>query len=186
MLDAISAGNRKASDELLPLVYQELRKLAASQMRRESPGHTLQPTALVHDAYLRLVGSGEVAWDNRGHFFGAAALAMRRILVERARARGRLKRGGDRAKADFAPEDLAAEPEATDLLSLEDALQKLLKEDRRRHDVVMLRYFAGLTNDQTASAMGVSSATVRNDWTLARAWLRREMRTAAMSEGDEA
>lgn len=177
LLAAANAGDAAASEQLLPLIYDELRKLARSYMRRESDGQTLQATALVHDAYLRLVGSGEVSWNSRGHFFGAAALAMRRILVERARARGRVKRGGGARRVELG--DRAEErPDAgVDLIALDEVLQKLERYDKRKCEVVMLRYFTGLTNDEIAAALGVSSATVRNEWTFAKAWLLRELST---------
>ena len=175
LLELAVRGDAKASEELLPLVYEELRKLARAQMGREAPGQTLQPTALVHEAYMRLVGGNDVRWENRGHFFGAAALAMRRILVERARHRGRLKRGGDRARVEL-DENAAAIPGlSTDLVALDEALDRLAAFDKRKSDVVMLRYFAGLSIEETAAALSVSPATVKNEWTFARAWLHREM-----------
>jgi RNA polymerase sigma factor (TIGR02999 family) len=175
LLAAISGGDSRASADLLPMVYEELRKLARSYMARENNAQTLQPTALVHEAYLRLLGGQELGWDSRGHFFGAAAMAMRRILVERARARGRIKRGGDRTRVAFTEEALKEEPPATDLLALDEALDKLQHYDARKCEVVMLRYFAGLSVDETAAAMGLSNATVRNEWTFARAWLLRQL-----------
>lgn len=175
LLAAASAGDPKASAELLPVVYEELRRLARGQMKKEAVGQTLQPTALVHEAYMRLVGDGDVVWQNRGHFFGAAAQAMRRILVERARHRGRLKRGGGRARVELGDQAIGSEPPATDLLALDDALEKLEARDKRKADVVMLRYFAGLSIEETAAALGVSPATVKNEWSFARAWLHREM-----------
>jgi RNA polymerase sigma factor (TIGR02999 family) len=184
LLAAVSGGDRKASAELLPLVYEELRKLARSNMKRESEGQTLQPTALVHEAYMRLVGGADVKWDNRGHFFGAAARAMRRILVERARARGRIKRGGERKRVEMVDEVLAVEPEATDLLDLDAALERLEKYDARKCEVVMLRYFAGLSIEETAAGMGLSPATVKNEWAFARAWLARELKKELSGGGE--
>jgi len=175
LLHAASAGDGKAAAELLPLLYEELRKLAASHMAREVSTQTLQPTALVHEAYLRLVGGADVKWDGRGHFFGAAARAMRRILVERARARGAIKRGGDRDRVQLTDDAFVSEPEASSLIPLDEALDKLEKLDARKADVVMMRYFAGLSIEETASALGVSLATVKNDWAFARAWLHREL-----------
>ena len=176
LLAAATAGDPKASAELLPVVYEELRRLARGQMKKEAVGQTLQPTALVHEAYMRLVGDGDVKWENRGHFFGAAARAMRRILVERARHRGRLKRGGGRGRVELGDQALTVEPPpTTDLISLDEALEKLEARDKRKADVVMLRYFAGLSIEETAAALGVSPATVKNEWTFARAWLHREM-----------
>ncbi len=180
LLAAASEGDSQAAEALLPLVYAELQGLARSFMAREGRGHTLQPTALVHEAYLRLVGDADVRWDNRGHFFVAAATAMRRILIERARARGRLKRGGDRGRVPLADEVLTVEPPSDDLIALEEALARLERSDPRKGSVVMLRYFAGLSVDQTAAALGISPATVKNEWSFARAWLHR-----AMSRGDE-
>jgi len=181
LLAAVRDGDSRASAELLPLVYEELRKLARSYVAREGNGHTLQPTALVHEAYLRLVGPADVSWDNRGHFFAAAALAMRRILVDRARHKGRLKRGGDGKRVELTEDALRVEPPATDLLALDEALTKLDRYDPRKCEVVMLRYFAGLSIEETAAALSLSTATIRNEWTFARAWLLREM-----SRGDDA
>jgi RNA polymerase sigma factor (TIGR02999 family) len=175
LLAAVNAGDPRASEQLLPLIYDEMRRLARSYMKRENEGQTLQATALVHEAYMRLVGGVNVSWDNRGHFFAAAALAMRRILVERARARGRIKRGGDRQRVDLADQAAASDDSPVDLVALDDALRRLEAFDKRKCEVVMLKYFAGLTNDEVAAALGVSSATVRNEWTFARAWLLREL-----------
>jgi RNA polymerase sigma factor (TIGR02999 family) len=181
LLEAAAKGDRHASEQLLPVVYEDLRRLASALMARErSPGmHTLQPTALVHEAYLRLVGGADVSWENRGHFFSAAATAMRRILIDRARH----IRATRLPITDGAPAESAADPgtatlpgDPDDLLALDAALDSLKARDDRQHDVVLLRYFAGLTIDQTAGALGVSPATVKNDWTFARAWLLREMR----------
>lgn len=179
LLHAAKEGDPRASDQLLPLVYGELRRLAQGYMTNEQPGQTLQATALVHDAYLRLVGSKDVSWDSRGHFFAAAALAMRRILVERARYRKRIKHGGGVKHEGLDGAEIAAPPEiGTDLVALDGALEKLAAYDRRKCDVVMLKYFAGLTNDEVAAALGVSSATVRNEWTFSKAWLMRQLKEA--------
>ena len=175
LLQAVSDGDSHASAELLPLLYGELQKLARSLMAREGPAHTLQPTALVHEAYLRLIGDCDVKWENRGHFFVAAATAMRRILVERARSKLRLKRGGDRGRMDLADDALIVEPPSEELLCLNEALDRLEAYDQRKCRVVMLRYFAGLNVDETAAALNVSPATVKNDWSYARAWLHREL-----------
>ncbi|GJQ30081.1 MAG: extracytoplasmic sigma factor ECF [Phycisphaerae bacterium] len=182
LLEAVSAGDSKASAELLPLVYEHLRRLARSRLAGEAPGQTLQPTALVHEAYLKLVGDGDVRWNNRGHFFAAAALAMRRILVDRARARGRVKHGGGRRREDMHEADVADESGSTDLVALDDALRDLETKDRRRYDVVMLRYFAGLSIEETARALDVAPSTVKADWAVARARLFRVM----AGEGDGA
>lgn len=179
LIEAAARGDHQASEDLLPLVYEGLRRLAEQSMRNEAPGRTLQPTALVHEAYLRLVGgSPDVKWANRGHFFAAAAQAMRRILVERARHRRRIKHGGGRDRVALEEESLAAEPSGTDLIELDSALERLREHDQRQHDVVMLRYFAGLTVEQVALCLGVSEPTVKRDWTVARARLRREVEMA--------
>lgn len=176
LLDAISEGDSRASAELLPLIYDELRKLAQSYMAKEQHVLTLQPTALVHEAYLRLVGDAGSRWSGRAHFFGAAAQAMRRILVDQARSRHRLKRGGDRARVELHEGiEPGAEGPSTDLIELDEVLNALEKYDQRKYQVVMLQYFAGLSVDETSAALGVSATTVRNDWTFARAWLMRQM-----------
>ncbi len=175
ILAAIGEGEGRASEELLPLVYEELRKLAAQRMAREQPGQTLQPTALVHEAYLRLVGGGPVEWNSRGHFFAAAAEAMRRILVDRARRRGRIRYGGGRKRAPLGLENVAAEEKSQDLLVLDDALHRLEREDERMSRIVMLRFFAGLSVQDTAQALGISPMTVKRDWACARAWLYDEI-----------
>jgi len=176
LLEALNGGDVKAAADLLPLVYEELRKLARARMSNEPDGHTLQATALVHEAYLRVIGQGdERQWDNRGHFFGAAALAMRRILVERARHHARIKRGGDRQRVTLSENAAVFDQDATDLLALNEALSKLEAYDKRKSEVVMLRYFAGLSIEETAAAMDLSAATIKNEWTFARAWLHREL-----------
>jgi RNA polymerase sigma factor (TIGR02999 family) len=173
LLDAAAAGDRKAAADLLPLVYDELRKLAAARMTAEASNQTLQPTALVHEAYLRLVGPADDArWDNRGHFFAAAAEAMRRILVDAARRKRTEKHGGHRHRVEFS--DLPANPEVGDeaLLALDAALTRLAAEDAVAARVVELRHFAGLSIDDAATALGLSRATAYRHWTYARAWLR--------------
>jgi RNA polymerase sigma factor (TIGR02999 family) len=176
LLEAINGGDAKAASDLLPMVYEELRRLARARMANEPDGHTLQATALVHEAYLRVIGhADERKWDNRGHFFGAAALAMRRILVERARHHARIKRGGDRRRVTLDENAAVFDEDATDLLALNEALTKLEGYDKRKSEVVMLRYFAGLSIEETASALDLSPATVKNEWTFARAWLHREL-----------
>jgi RNA polymerase sigma factor (TIGR02999 family) len=173
LLDAAAAGDRRAAAELLPLVYDELRKLAGVRMAAESPEHTLQPTALVHEAYLRLVGPADgLRWDNRGHFFAAAAEAMRRVLVDAARRKRGEKHGGDRRRVELT--DLPAEPEADGrlLLALDAALTRLAAEDPVAARVVELRHFAGLSVEDAAAALGLSRATAYRHWTYARAWLR--------------
>jgi RNA polymerase sigma factor (TIGR02999 family) len=173
LLDAVAAGDRKAAAELLPLVYEELRKLAAARMAAESPDQTLQPTALVHEAYLRLVKPAEEArWENRGHFFAAAAEAMRRILVDAARRKRTEKHGGLRHRVDLP--DVPANPEVADeqLLALDAALTQLAAEDPVAARVVELRHFTGLSIEDAATALGLSRATAYRHWTYARAWLR--------------
>ena len=173
LLDAVAAGDRKAAAELLPLVYEELRKLAAARMAAESPDQTLQPTALVHEAYLRLVKPAEEArWENRGHFFAAAAEAMRRILVDAARRKRTEKHGGLRHRVDLP--DVPANPEVADeqLLALDAALTRLAAEDPVAARVVELRHFTGLSIEDAATALGLSRATAYRHWTYARAWLR--------------
>lgn len=174
LLSRAGAGDDQAASALLPLVYEQLRRIAEVRMRGERRDHTLQPTALVHEAYARLVGAGEVAWRGRGHFFVAAAEAMRRILVEHARARGRLKRAGGRArlKLDMGTvADLAGDDKAEEIIALDAALRRLQEQRPRVAQVVQLRFFAGLTVDETAAALGVSPRTVDLDWAFARAWL---------------
>ncbi len=193
LIHAAAAGDAKASSDLLPIVYDELRRLAQSNMGREAKqgaGHTLQPTALVHEAYMRLVGENDPAiasWQNRAHFFGAAALAMRRILIERARARQTQKRGGGVARVELHDDAVAAEATAGDatdeILAMDEALRKLEALDERAGRIVMLRYFAGLSIEQTAAAMDLSTATVKKSWAFARAWLSREISSSVARGG---
>jgi RNA polymerase sigma factor (TIGR02999 family) len=175
MLSAIEQGDAHAAEQLLPLVYDELRKLAAQKIAKEMPGQTLQATALVHEAYLRLVDVNKAQhWNSRGHFFAAAAEAMRRILVERARHKKSVKAGGGHQRVELA--DVATGDGCDDnLLLLHEALEKLEKKDKRKADLVKLRFFAGLTNEQAARMLGVSTSTADNDWAYARSWLRLEM-----------
>ncbi len=179
ILSAIEHGDPQAAERLLPLVYDELRKLAAQRLAREKPGQTLQATALVHDAYLRLVGAQDPGWDGRGHFFAAAAEAMQRILVEGARRRQRLKRGGDRSRRDLDEVALSiAAPDGEaedDLLALDAALTKLAGREPLRARLVQLRYFSGLSVAQAAEVLGISTSTADRYWTFARAWLRVEI-----------
>ncbi|MGH7168805.1 MAG: ECF-type sigma factor [Gemmataceae bacterium] len=176
ILSAIDAGDAQAAAQLLPLVYDELRKLAAARIVREAPGNTLDATALVHEAYVRLVGAADAPrWENRGHFFAAAATAMRRILIERARQKQRIIHGGGRQRQELHP-DLAAAPAPNDdLLALDAALAKLTEHDPVKARLVELRYFAGLTGEQAAQVLGISPKTADRYWVYARAWLRREM-----------
>ena len=177
ILNAIEQGNSKAADELLPVVYKELRRLAAYKLSHESAGQTLQATALVHEAYIRLVGTEVYSWDSRGHFFSAAAEAMRRILVERARHKKGIKHGGNRHRVDLDESVLGDNhSQSDDLLALDEALEKLSQKDRSKADLVKLRYFAGLTNKQAAEALGISHSTADEYWAYARGWLRLEIR----------
>ena len=173
----IERGDPHAASQLLPLVYDELRCLAAQKLAHEKPGQTLQPTALVHEAYLRLVGKDNAGrhWDGRGHFFAAAAESMRRILVERARARATLKRGGRIQRLDLDQVELACDERAHELLALDEALCELERHDLRTAQLVKLRYYAGLTHQQAAEALGISRRAADRLWVLARAWLYQEI-----------
>lgn len=164
-----------ASEKLLPIVYEELRKLAAAQMARETPGNTLQPTALVHEAYLRLIGDEDIRWENRAHFFASAARSMRQILINRAVQKKTEKHGGKVARRDLDDAFIAQEPPPERMLALDEALQRLEKRDERKGKIVMLRYFAGLSIEETAKALELSPATVKREWQFARTWLYREM-----------
>lgn len=175
LLLAWNRGDDAALEELTPLVYQELRQLAQSYMRREAPGHALQPTALVHETYMRLVDVGQIQWQDRAHFFGMAARLMRRILVDIARAQGRAKRGGKAEHLVIDEQILADDPKDLDLLDLNEALDGLAALDQRKSQVVELRFFGGLTVEETAEALGVSRDTVLRDWRVARLWLLREL-----------
>ena len=175
ILNAIEQGDARAADELLPLVYEELPLLAARKISREPPGQTLQATALVHEAYLRLVDAEARSWDSRGHFFTAAAEAMRRILVENARRKKRLKRGGDRQRIDLDNATLYIEAPPDNIVALDEALIKLADENGAIANVVKLRYFAGLSLEQISEIAGVSRRTVSSYWAYARAWLYREI-----------
>jgi RNA polymerase sigma factor (TIGR02999 family) len=182
ILTAIEHGDVRAVDELFPLVYQELRRLAAQRMTRESPGQTLQPTALVHEAYLRLVGSEDQHWTGRGHFFSVAAEAMRRILVDNARRKKSLKYGGDRKRIELDDRVIVnhEDPPTDELIALDEALERLSKKDKVKANLVKLRYFAGLTGEQAAEVLGISLSTANRYWAYARTWLLLEM-----TKGDE-
>jgi RNA polymerase sigma factor (TIGR02999 family) len=173
ILSAIEQGEPKAAEELLPLVYDELRKLAAQKLAQEKPGQTLQATALVHEAYMRLVGAEDPGWNGRGHFFSAAAEAMRRILVENARRKKRLRHGGGNNKVDLEGVELSGVAPAEDLLALDEALDLLARKDPGAAQLVKLRYFAGLTMAEAAEALGISLRTAERNWTYARTWLHR-------------
>jgi RNA polymerase sigma factor (TIGR02999 family) len=169
-------GDHAARDQLMPLVYQELRRMAHQHMRKECPGHTLQTSALVHEAFVRLVDQTDVQWQNRAHFFGIAAQMMRRILVDHARSRHYAKRGGYVRRVSLDEVAIVSEERAADVVALDDALTRLAAVDERKSQIVELRFFGGLSIDETAAVLAVSPGTVMRDWTLAKAWLRREMR----------
>ncbi len=175
-LDAAGNGDAHAAEQLLPLVYEELRKLARSRLAKLPPGTTIQPTALVHDVYLRLVGDDDPGWSSRAHFFGAAARAMRNILVDRARRKSSLKRGGDRKRVNMDFDDLAIEMPAEDMVALDNALTQLEQSDPRKARIVMLHHFAGLTLKDTADAIGVSLPTVEREWRFTRTLLYTQLR----------
>jgi RNA polymerase sigma factor (TIGR02999 family) len=170
-------GDLEAARNLLPLVYDELRKLARARLRILPPGQTLQPTALVHEAYIRLVGKKDPGWDGRGHFFAAAAQAMRNILVEQARRKMAYKRGGGKRRIDIDDAEPAFAPPSEDVLAVDEAVKRLEEDDPRKGQIVNLRYFARLTAAETANALGISVATVGREWRYIRAWLERELRS---------
>jgi len=178
LLTAVEQGDPKAAERLLELLYEELRRLAASKMAREEPGQTLQPTALVHEAWLRLVGSQNPKFENRAHFFSAAAEAMRRILIDRARHKLRIRHGGSLERVDLEEQDLAAPAEDEQLVAVHEALDNLAKDHPVQAEVVKLRYFVGMTNEETAEVLGVSIATVKNYWTFARTWIFNEIKNS--------
>jgi RNA polymerase sigma factor (TIGR02999 family) len=176
ILSAIEQGDPHAAGQLLPLVYDELRQLAAQKLAQEKPGQTLQATALVHEAYVRLVGAGgQQHWDNRGHFFAVAAEAIRRILIDNARRKRTSKHGGGRQRRDVDVDSLAAPEPDLDLLALDAALRRLGENDPLKAKLVELRYFAGLTGDQAAAVLGISASSADRQWVYTRAWLRREL-----------
>lgn len=175
LLLRVSEGDKQAASELLPLVYDELRRLAQYRMARLAPGQTLQATALVHEAYMRVVGSEDPGWDSRAHFFGAAAQAMRNIVVDRARRRGRIKHGGGMKRVDLHEATMGGEQDAGEVLALDEALKQLEQTDERKGRIVTLRYFGGLAMDEIATLLNVSTRTIEREWRFARAWLRREL-----------
>ena len=181
ILESIEHGDPKAADRLLPLVYEELRKLAAARMANEAPNQTLQPTALVHEAWLRLVGGTNPNFNGRAHFFGAAAEAMRRILIEKARRKRAVRHGGDQQRVDIEVADIAGRGNDDELLAVNEALDRLSAIHAVQAEVVKLRCFVGLTNAETAQAMGLSERTIKYYWTHARAWLIREINAARTS-----
>jgi RNA polymerase sigma factor (TIGR02999 family) len=176
LLLAVSDGGRDALDQLVPLVYNDLRRVAAAQLRREAPGHSLQPTALLHEAYVRLVDQRHVKWRNRAHFFGVAASLMRRILIDHARARLAEKRGGGLERVTLLGDDtVATSPRGIDVLALHESLERLAAFDPRKERIVELRFFGGLTIEETAEVVGISEATVIREWTFTLAWLRENL-----------
>jgi len=177
ILQAIDSGDAKAAGELLPLVYEELRTLAEHRMKGEAPDHTLEPTALVHEAYIRLVGKADPGWQNRAHFFAAAAEAMRRILIDSARRKSRLRHGGDHAKVELVDQMLTGLDDRIDLLAMDEALAKLEFEDAAKAKLVKLRFFAGLSVEEAAAILGISRATADRWWSYARAFLYCEMKS---------
>ena len=184
ILSQIEQGDPQATEKLLPLVYDELRKLASAKMAQETPGQTLQATALVHEAYLRLVGGTDQKWDSVGHFFAAAAEAMRRILIDQARRRGSLRHGGGMDRRPVSDAEIAAPLPSVDLVALNEALEKFERLDVLKANLVKLRYFAGLTIPQSAEALGISATTADRYWAYARAWLHAELARGASSCGN--
>jgi RNA polymerase sigma factor (TIGR02999 family) len=177
LLSSLTKGDPEAASKLMPLIYDELRRLAASYMRREREDHTLQATALVHEAYLKLVDQRGVNWQNRAHFFGVAAQLMRRILVDHARTHLRQKRGGDHQKVSLDEAIVFAETQADELVAVDDSLNQLAKIDPRQARVVELRFFAGLNVDEAADVLGVSPKTIKREWSVAKAWLYADLKT---------
>ncbi len=177
ILQEVGRGEAQASEKLLPLVYQDLRRQAAAQMSREAAGQTLQPTALLHEAWLRVIGDGERQWQNRAHFFGAAAEAMRRILIENARRKSRLKRGGDQVRVDSDQIELAATTPDEKVLLINDALEHLQLHDPEKAQVVVLKFFGGRTNQEVAESLSVTERTVERHWAYAKAWLFQHIRS---------
>jgi RNA polymerase sigma factor (TIGR02999 family) len=175
ILDRVQQGDPAAAEELLPLVYQELRKLAAQKMARELPAQTLQPTALVHEAWLRLIGTEDVKWNGRAHFFGAAAEAMRRILIDSARRRRAQRHGGGKAKLDIDQIEVAAPVKDEELLVISEALEKFAARDKQKAELIKLRYFVGVTIEEAAEILGISTATANRWWNYSRAWLYEEI-----------
>ena len=182
MLEAIKRGEKQASEQLLPLVYDKLRNLAAARMAQENSGQTLQPTALVHEAWLQLAGDGSRSWQNRAHFFGAAADAMRRILIDKARRKSRLKHGGGQSRLDIDDLEIAATTPNEDALRIDEALEKLEQEDPEQARIVVLKFFGGLTNEEVAENLGIGERTVYRQWVCAKARLLRLVRRLAEND----
>jgi RNA polymerase sigma factor (TIGR02999 family) len=177
LLVGYGRGDKEALDQLMPIVYDELRRQAARYLRREQAGHTLQTTALIHEAYVRLVDQRNVQWQNRAHFFGIAAQLMRRILVDHARTKKRVKRGGSDVRVSLDDAAIAVKGQDLDIVALDEALDRLAQIDEQQSRVVELRFFSGLTVEETAEVMRISKATVKRDWSMAKAWLHRELST---------
>jgi RNA polymerase sigma factor (TIGR02999 family) len=186
LLRGVAGGEPGAADRFLPLIYDQLKAIARQRMGAERPGHTLQATALVHEAYLRVIGDQPIAWNGRAHFFHVAAEAMRRLLIEHARARGRVKRGGERTRVPLSVVDLAEEQDEAQIMALDDALRRLEGVDAQAAEVVRLRFYAGLGVEETAAALGCSARTVKRDWAFARAWLHRALGERAGEERADA
>ncbi|MBI4717140.1 MAG: sigma-70 family RNA polymerase sigma factor [Planctomycetes bacterium] len=178
ILQATGRGDRQAAAELLPLVYDELRRLARSRMAGLPPGNTLQPTALVHEAFMRLVGDRDPGWDNRAHFFAAAAESMRQVLVDQARRKKRLKRGGDKKRMTLEDFDVPLASPVEDILAMDQAIERLQRSDPRKAQIVMLRFFAGLTRDETAAVLGLSVPTIDREWRYIVARLHKDLMNA--------
>ena len=177
ILDSAQGGDPTAAEKLLPLVYEELRRLAVHKMAHESPGHTLQPTALVHEAWLRLTGDENKKWDGRAHFFAAAAEAMRRILIDRARKKRAVRHGGGQQRLDIQEIELASAGDEDQLLAVNEALDELASHDKLEAELVKLRYFVGLTNEEAAQVLGITPRAAKHSWTHARAWLFRKIKS---------
>jgi RNA polymerase sigma factor (TIGR02999 family) len=184
LLSLASDGDSRATDELLPVVYEELRRMARAQLSTERAGPTLQPTVLVHEAYLKLVGGNDVSWNSRGHFFGAAAQAMRRILVDRARTNNAIKRGGGRERVELADQAMPAEPGPGAMLQIDEALQRLEAYDAVKARIVMLRFFSGLTIEEIARAMDMTVSQVKTAWDFSRAWLHAQLKQMDIATPD--
>jgi RNA polymerase sigma factor (TIGR02999 family) len=175
LLASYGRGDKESLDQLMPIVYEELRRQAARYLRREQAGHTLQTTALIHEAYVRLVDQRNMQWQNRAHFFGIAAQMMRRILVDHARSKKRAKRGGSEVRVSLDEATVAVKGQDLDVVALDEALQRLAEIDEQQSRVVELRFFSGLSVEETAEVMGISKSTVKRDWSMAKAWLHREL-----------
>jgi RNA polymerase sigma factor (TIGR02999 family) len=182
LLASYGRGDKESLDQLMPIVYDELRRQAARYLRREKAGHTLQTTALIHEAYVRLVDQRNVQWQNRAHFFGIAAQMMRRILVDHARSKKRAKRGGSEIRVSLGDAEVAAKDQDLDVVALDEALERLARIDEQQSRVVELRFFSGLSVEETAEVMGISKSTVKRDWSMAKAWLHRELSGESLNE----